>query len=145
MECLQYCLTNILTLLFRCTSCRFFISFYFISGGVSSFISPPSWQSDWLPLSSQQGQESFMEVYHGLGEIPLKGKALVRPTTGPNQDFMFEAIGSAQWDDDYGRYCGIVFMYNYQHARLWAPSVTTTGNDQAWAFCAGNYAQYYSK
>lgn len=102
----------------------------------------PSWQSDWLILRSQAGQNSFLELYHGLDELPLKGKALVRPLSGANSGFSFEAIGSAQADDDINvTYYGVVFVYNSTHSRLGAPtgiiSSRFQSSDAGRIFCAG--------
>mgnify|MGYP003573965586 CR=1 FL=1 len=97
----------------------------------------PSWQSDWVTMQSQAGADSFMELNHGLDELPLKGKVLVRPLSGPNAGLVFEGIGSQQSDDDFDNpYCGVVFMYNSTHARVGAPTVNN-GFAAGRIFCAG--------
>ena len=90
-------------------------------------------------MRSQAGSDSFREVSHTLGEVPVKGKVLVRPLSGPNAGFIFEGVGSAQWDDDSDiMYCGVAFVYNENSVRLWAPSVTDS-YDKGRIFCAGLY------
>lgn len=88
-------------------------------------------------MRSQAGVGSFLELSHGLNQFPVKGKAMVRPLSGPNAGLSFEAIGSAQCDDDYETtYCGVVFFYNDTHARIGAPTKEKT-TDKGRIFCAG--------
>ena len=102
-------------------------------------IGAPSWQSGWIRMASQQSSESFKEIDHNLAELPLKVKVLVRPTSGPNANYVFEAVGSAMWDDDYEiLYCGLVYMYSDTSIRLWAP-MSTSGYSLGQIFCSGKY------
>lgn len=97
----------------------------------------PSWESEWLTLQSQAGADSFMELSHDLNELPVKGKVLVRPLTGPNAGLTFEGIGSQQKDDEWPvPYCGVVFFYNSTHFRVGAPT-EYNNEDTGRIFCAG--------
>ena len=99
----------------------------------------PSWQSGWLRMRSQEGSNSSLELVHGLNELPVKGKVLVRPLDGPNAGLVFEGIGSAQRDDDVDEpYCGVVLLYNADRVKLAAPSLATDF-DSGRIFCAGEF------
>jgi hypothetical protein len=83
----------------------------------------PDYDSDWFSLSSQAGTASFTEVVHNLGDYPSLVKVLVRAVDGANEGFIFEGLGAAQNDDDTAakNYGGLVFAYNEERVRLWAP------------------------
>lgn len=79
--------------------------------------------SGWFPMQSQQGVNSYKEISHDLGDYPSRVKVLVKAVDGANEGFIFEGIGSAQADDDVyeKHYGGLVFAYNQNKVRLWAP------------------------
>jgi len=83
----------------------------------------PDYDSGWFSMSSQAGNASFMEVVHNLGDYPSLVKVLVRAVDGVNEGFIFEGLGAAQNDDDTAakNYGGVVFAYNQERVRLWAP------------------------
>lgn len=83
----------------------------------------PFFDSGWFPMSSQNGNDSYQEVMHALGEYPSEVKVLTRAVDGNNAGFIFEGVGSAQADDTSDQYGGLVFAYNQQMVRLWAPTL----------------------
>lgn len=85
----------------------------------------PDYDSGWFTMNSQAGTASFQEVVHNLGDYPSQVKVLVRAVDGPNEGFIFEGMGAAQNDDDTGakNHGGLVFAYNQERVRLWAPDV----------------------
>ncbi|KAK2158979.1 hypothetical protein LSH36_161g16045, partial [Paralvinella palmiformis] len=58
-------------------------------------IQPADYESDWMLMVSQNSQKSFKEVEHGLEEVPLKVKVLVKPIRGPYEGWIFEADSSS--------------------------------------------------
>ena len=88
----------------------------------------PDWDSGYFTFKSQQGSSSFKKVTHALGGYPSRVKVLVRAVDGNNLGYVFEGIGAAQTDDDYGEYGGLVFGYDDQEVWLWAPDKS---NNQA--------------
>merc|ERR1711907_881681 len=57
----------------------------------------PDFESEWLPMHSQNKPLSFRTVTHSLGATPALVKVMVRdPSTG----FIYEAHGAATVDDD---------------------------------------------
>nr|VFK11322.1 MAG: hypothetical protein BECKLPF1236B_GA0070989_102220 [Candidatus Kentron sp. LPFa] len=83
----------------------------------------PDYDSGWFTMQSQQGTNSYKQVTHNLGVYPSRVKVLVKAIDGANKGFIFEGSGSAQNDDDgvYTLYGGVVFAYNQNYVRLWAP------------------------
>lgn len=78
--------------------------------------------SGWFNMSAQSGTDSYKEMSHGLGVIPGEVRVLTRAIDGNNKGFVFEGMGHAQSDDDIGNgYGGVVFGYNSENVRLWAP------------------------
>ena len=49
-------------------------------------------------------------------------KVAYRPTSGPNQGYVFEGTSAQQADASGGRYGGILYAYSDTHVRLWAPN-----------------------
>lgn len=86
----------------------------------------PFFDSGWFPMSSQDGDDSYEEVMHSLGEYPSQVKVLTRAIGGNNAGFIFEGMGAAQNDDDTPtkHYGGLVFAYNQHMVRLWAPDMS---------------------
>lgn len=84
----------------------------------------PSFNSGWFSMSSQAGTNSYQEVAHNLGFYPSRVTVQVRAIDGPNAGFIFEGMGAAQSDDDgdpSSEYGGLIYAYNQQAVRLWAP------------------------
>eukprot|EP00118_Oscarella_pearsei_P010807 m.68468 g.68468 ORF g.68468 m.68468 type:complete len:2350 (+) comp35521_c0_seq7:24-7073(+) len=74
-------------------------------------------------MASQAGKASFREIVHGLGVVPFLVRVYARPEDGNNKGFAFEAVGSAQTDDDgKSHYGGIVYAFDKTRIRLWAPT-----------------------
>ena len=57
-------------------------------------LGPPTYQSDWLLIRAQDNSLSYLEVHHGLGQVPALVDILVKSTDQPNKDFIFKGIGS---------------------------------------------------
>nr|VFK69963.1 MAG: Collagen triple helix repeat-containing protein [Candidatus Kentron sp. TUN] len=82
----------------------------------------PNYDSGWFTMQSQQGTNSFKQVSHNLGVYPSRVKVLVKAIDGANNGFIFEGSGSAQSDDDdANNYGGVVFAYDQNRVRIWAP------------------------
>ena len=56
-------------------------------------------------------------------------KVYYKTLVGPNKDFVFEAVGSAQADDDGGTYGGVIYGYTNSYVRVWLPNNTDSGAD----------------
>lgn len=82
----------------------------------------PSFQTDWFSFYAQTKTESFKEITHNLKIIPEYVVVQTRPLTGMNYHFIFEAQGSVQSDDGSDDYGGIIFAYDENDIRLWAPT-----------------------
>ncbi|KAK2141420.1 hypothetical protein LSH36_1104g00007 [Paralvinella palmiformis] len=106
-----------------------------ISWAVAVELQPADFESNWLLMESQSNSNFFREVDHGLAEVPLKVKVMVKPLNGPYKDWMFEAGSSQQADDDLEwLYCGIIYAYNVTHVNLFAPRSNGRGEGGR-AFC----------
>jgi len=89
---------------------------------LSFSIAPADYDSGWFRMKSQDGANSYKEISHNLGVYPSQVKVLVKAFDGENNGFIFEGSGSAQGDDDSDHnYGGVVFAYNDNKVRLWAP------------------------
>lgn len=73
-------------------------------------------------LRSQQGLKSFKEIHHGLGREPFYVRVYAQPKTGANQGFCFNGIGVNQVDSSHTSYGGIIYAYNSEYIRVWAPT-----------------------
>ncbi|KAK2160771.1 hypothetical protein LSH36_127g11019 [Paralvinella palmiformis] len=94
-------------------------------------------------MESQSSMYSLREVVHGLGEVPLKVKVIVKPKRGPYGGWLFEAGSSQQADDDLPwLYCGILYAYNVTHVMLFAPNVNNN-NQGGRAFCIDSLSWTY--
>nr|VFK57426.1 MAG: hypothetical protein BECKTUN1418F_GA0071002_111511 [Candidatus Kentron sp. TUN] len=88
----------------------------------------PNYDSGWFTMQSQQGTNSFKQVSHNLGVYPSRVKVLVKAIDGANNGFIFEGSGSAQSDDDSSNnYGGVIFAYNQNYVRIWAPDKSNDG------------------
>jgi len=104
-----------------------------LESGNAGKLPPADYDSGWFEMKSQAGVNSYKEISHNLGVYPKRVKVLVKAIDGANQGFIFEGTGSAQKDDDTvdtnpKEYGGIVFAYNENRVRLWAPD---KNNDSA--------------
>jgi len=104
-------------------------SIKFSDGSVlDSFIPTPSFDSGWFLMKSQAGQNSYTEVTHNLGEYPRQVKVLIKAIDGANEGFIFEGSSMAQTDDENQEYGGVVYAYNQNKVRLWAPDKNNGSN-----------------
>lgn len=90
--------------------------------------------SDWLQtfpkpdfrtnftLRSNQGTRSFKEVRHGLNVDPFYVRVYAKPLQGNNSGFSFNGIGSSQSSPSKSSYGGLIFAYNSEIVRIWAPT-----------------------
>jgi len=80
--------------------------------------------SGWFDMEAQAGTDSFKQISHGLDVLPEHVRVLTRAVDGANMGYVFEAMGAAMSDDDIGNlYGGVVFGYDSDHVRLWAPDL----------------------
>ena len=73
-------------------------------------------------IKSNQGPNSFREVRHGLNVDPFYVRVYAKPPQGDNSDFCFNGIGSSQSSPFISSYGGLVFAYNAELVRIWAPT-----------------------
>ena len=73
-------------------------------------------------LKSNQGSSSFKEIRHGLNVDPFYVRVYARPQQGHNSDFCFNGIGSSQSSPSRSSYGGLIFAYNSEFVRIWAPT-----------------------
>ena len=88
-----------------------------------SKLPPPDFDSGWFEMQSQADTMSYRQVWHNLGKYPTQVKVLVRGIGGPNKGFIFEGGGVAFEDDDGGNAAGVVFAYDQNRVRIWAPTM----------------------
>jgi hypothetical protein len=105
-------------------------SFLAVSDEGEVYCNEPNFDSGWFEMRSQAGNDSFRRVFHNFGDYPRRVKVLIRAIDGPNQGFIFEGQGMAQSDDDIEPtgYGGVVFAYNHQEVKLWAPDRNNQSN-----------------
>ena len=58
---------------------------------------------------------------------------LVKAIDGPNKDFIFYGVGCGVADDEDDHYTGIVFAYDTNRVRLWAPDDSNAGKNGGYA------------
>lgn len=73
-------------------------------------------------LKSNQGSGSYKEIRHGLNSDPFYVRVFARPTDGNNSGFCFNGIGSSQSSPSRSSFGGLIFAYNSDLVRIWAPS-----------------------
>ncbi|XP_048577652.1 uncharacterized protein LOC5509903 isoform X2 [Nematostella vectensis] len=73
-------------------------------------------------LRSQNGQQSFKEVRHGLAVDPFFVRVYAKPQSGPNQGFCFNGVGANQASYQHSSYGGLIYAYNSEFVRVWAPT-----------------------
>ena len=84
-----------------------------------------TYDSGWFDMASQNGASSYKSLAHGLGGMPGRVRVLVKAESGANAGYVFEGWGAQQADDDVpGNYGGIVFGYDGNNVRLWAPTAS---------------------
>lgn len=101
----------------------------------------PQYDSGWEAMRSQSSDASLIQrdYSHGLGSLKYAlVKVFYRPTSGPNSGFIFEAVGSAQGDDDGGSYGGVIFGYTDEVVRIWLPNNTDVAQDN----CASGFNKW---
>ena len=82
-----------------------------------------TFDSGWFSLSSQAGAASAKDVAHGLGAVPSTVKVSVKAVDGANVDYVFNGWGVPQSSSGVNRvYGGLVYAYNENTVRLWAPN-----------------------
>ena len=85
-----------------------------------------AFDSGWFSLSSQAGAASAKDVAHGLGAVPSTVKVSVKAVDGANVDYVFNGWGVPQSSGyTIKEYGGLVYAYNENTVRLWAPSQAT--------------------
>ena len=85
-----------------------------------------AFDSGWFSLSSQAGAASGKDVAHGLGAVPSTVKVSVKAVDGANVDYVFNGWGVPQSSGyTIKEYGGLVYAYNENTVRLWAPSQAT--------------------
>ena len=83
----------------------------------------PSYQINWFKFVGQRDQNSFKEIHHGQKKLPALVLVQLRALEGRNIGYVFEAQGAAQSDDsESNEYGGVVFAYDENRVRIWAPS-----------------------
>ncbi|XP_060579477.1 uncharacterized protein LOC132736376 [Ruditapes philippinarum] len=93
--------------------CRFIILLNVLIVIYGYLIESPDFESDWLRITAQSSG-SEIKVSHGLGTAPVLVDVLVKAIDGPNEGFIFKAIGHGERDDDntLDKYGGVIYIYN---------------------------------
>lgn len=73
-------------------------------------------------IKSHQGAGSFKEIRHGLNVDPFYVRVYAKPRNGSNSGFCFNGIGSSQSSPSRSSYGGLIFAYNSEFVRIWAPT-----------------------
>ena len=73
-------------------------------------------------LKSNQAANSFKEIRHGLKVDPFYVRVYAKPLSGSNKAFCFNGIGSSQSSPSRSSYGGLIFAYNSESVRIWAPT-----------------------
>ena len=97
------------------------ISGSLFSGARLGTFPTPDFQTSFV-LSSNQGNGSFKEIRHGLKKEPLFIRLYAVARNGSNQGFSFDAIGSSQDSSSRSGYGGLIYAYNDECVRVWAPT-----------------------
>lgn len=94
--------------------------------------SNPQYDTGWVTMRSQSPDNSMIQkdFYHSLGSLEYAVvKVYYRAVGGNNDGYVFEAVGSAQADDDGGSYGGVVFGYSDEFVRIFLPNNTDFSKD----------------
>ena len=73
-------------------------------------------------LSANRGAMSFREIRHDLNVDPFYVRVYARPKDGQNSGFCFTGIGSSQSSPSRSSYGGLIYAYNSEFVRIWAPT-----------------------
>lgn len=73
-------------------------------------------------LKSNQGAGSFKEIRHGLNADPFYVRVYAKPRNGNNSAFCFNGIGSSQSSPSRSSFGGLIYAYNTEFVRIWAPT-----------------------
>ncbi|XP_060079283.1 uncharacterized protein LOC132558705 [Ylistrum balloti] len=90
-------------------------------GSASVLLFEPSFVSDWTTIETQASTE--VKFTHDFGELPVKVVAELKLNIN-GEDLIFNALGSAQIDDDSYQgtlYGGIICLYNEDLIHVFAP------------------------
>ena len=89
----------------------------------------PNYDSGWLQMKSNDPDLSYMEHSHNLGwsgliirQAEVRVTYRVKNKAKANAFFEFQATGAQQADASGGRYGGILYAYNGNKIRFWAPN-----------------------
>jgi hypothetical protein len=94
--------------------------------------SNPQFDTGWVSMRSQSNKPSKIQkdFYHSLGSLEYAVvKVFYRAVDGANAGYVFEAVGSAQADDDGGTYGGVVYGYSDTFVRVFLPNNTDVSKD----------------
>ena len=88
---------------------------------------PPDFDSGWFQMKSNDPETSYVEKTHGLSHIDItyaQVKVYYRSKKdgSEHEAFAFPATGTQQSDASGGRYGGVLYAYNNNVVRLWAPN-----------------------
>ena len=92
----------------------------------------PQYDTGWVRMRSQSRDTSMVQrdFVHNLGSLEFAVvKVYYRAVGGANDGYVFEAVGSAQADDDGGSYGGVVFGYSDTFVRVFLPNNTDVSRD----------------
>ena len=85
------------------------------------------YESGWFEFRSGQGVDSYRQLTHNLNVDPARMRVdvLLKAVDGGNEGFTFLGMGAAQQSDSRinSFYGGLVFGYDYNSVRIWAPSI----------------------
>lgn len=98
----------------------------------ASLGSAPQYDSGWTSMRSQSSNPNNIQrdFPHPISNIEYAiVKVYYRAKSGPNQGYIFEAVGASQADDDGGSYGGVVFGYTDTYVRVFLPNNTDSSND----------------
>jgi len=97
---------------------------------------PPAFTSDWYQMCANcapwttgnpstcnniNRDMSFKRVEHGLGRLPARVVVQLRARAGPNNGYIFEAVGAAN-DDEHDDRAGSTFTYDDRYVHVYAPT-----------------------
>ncbi|XP_060075295.1 uncharacterized protein LOC132554984 [Ylistrum balloti] len=81
----------------------------------------PQFDSDWFPISVNNGSRSFKEIPHGLGTYPEYVSVQIKDK---NSNWYSDGIGSAmniQSLNQQSAWGGVIYGFNDSHVRIWVP------------------------
>ncbi|XP_069112835.1 uncharacterized protein [Argopecten irradians] len=81
----------------------------------------PQFDSDWFPMSVNNGSKSFKEIAHGLGTYPEYVSVQVKDK---NSNWYSDGIGSSttiQALSNQSAWGGVIYGFDDRHVRIWVP------------------------